>query len=126
MIFSPLQSDSQIVIAEENEAYFIKVARNHRELSSSALLNCNVVPRIAGGEISRIWGETAATLGAGGGVKNLQVLITSVAAGHGADTTQADFLTIKSKRHSVAFVLIWPILNAHRVTFKGHYCQEIE
>lgn len=71
-------------------------------------------------------GETAATLGAGRGVKNLQVLITSVAAGHGADTTQADFLTIQSKRHGVAFLLIWPILKAHRVTFKGHYCQEIE
>lgn len=122
-----------MVIVEENEAYFIKVAQNHRELRSSLLLNCDVVLRTAGGEISRIgvWGVEgggAATIGSrgtGGGVKNLQVLITSVAAGHGVNATQGDFLTIESKRHSVAFLLIWPILKAHGVTFKGRNCQEV-
>lgn len=68
----------------------------------------------------------AATFGAGGGVKNLQVLITSVAAGNAVDTTQGDFLTKEIKRHSVAFLLIWPILKAHSVTFKGRNCQEVK
>lgn len=55
------------------------------------------------------------TLGAGEEGKNLQVLITSGAAGHGVDTTRADFVSMESKRHGVAFLLIWPI-------FKGPPC----
>lgn len=90
LIFSPFQSNSQIVIAGENEAYFIKVARNHRELRSSPLLNCNVVPRNRCWRDLENWGRWGDTLGAGGGVKNLQVLITSVAAGHRVDTTHRD------------------------------------
>lgn len=94
LIFSPLQSNSRIVIAKENEAYFIKVAWNHRELRSLRLINCDIVPRTAAGKFFEGWAETAGTLGSWGGVRNLQVLVTSVAAGHIVDKTQEDFLTI--------------------------------